>query len=80
MTTCVTGIFYILVKGAVVSVQHSFISSFILTLVTGKLHSHVSFKPVDDGLIVMDVSDVNKIFININNFNPRCQRSDNYCS
>ena len=47
MTTCVTGIFDVLVQIAVMNLKHSLRSSFKLTLVTGK---HVFFTAASDEL------------------------------
>jgi hypothetical protein len=44
------------------SLKQSFSSSFILTLVTGKLHIHVFYNTVDGGLAYADR--VNKTFYN----------------
>jgi hypothetical protein len=45
MTTCVTGIFYILVQIVMMNLKHSLSSSLILALVTGK---HVFFITAGD--------------------------------
>jgi hypothetical protein len=57
MTTCVTGIFYILVQIVMMNLKHSLSSSLILTLVTGK---HVFF--VTSGDELREESQVNNIY------------------
>ena len=72
MTTCVTGIFRILVQIVMMNLKHTLSSGLILTLVTGK---HVF--SITDGEELREESRVIKKYNN-NNLCHRAEAKDNY--